>query len=136
MSQQREARKFARACDQRLAAASCLLENGFHLDAVYLGGYAVECALKAVLMRRVARGESTLLKEQLMMVGAKGHDFEYLKYLLRKHRCAIASSTLESLSVVAGWSTDLRYETVALKYDDAMRFLKAVGTIRNWSQRN
>ena len=43
---------FWRAASQRLEAANLLLESGIFLDAVYLAGYAVECALKALILER------------------------------------------------------------------------------------
>ena len=46
---------FQRAADQRLTTAAFLLENGFHLDAVYLGGYGIECGLKALILKRTPR---------------------------------------------------------------------------------
>jgi HEPN domain-containing protein len=136
LSQQQDARKFFRACDQRLAAAGCLLENGFHLEAIYIGGYAVECALKGVLLKTSARRHYPEVKEKVTAVGAKGHDFEYLKHLLKKQKCPVDNETAEALGRVTGWSTDLRYEVGAVKYADARQFLQAAHLIKEWSKRS
>src|SRR5438045_427280 len=76
-------RKFERAAQQRLKAAQFLFDHGFYHDAVYLGGYAVECALKALILRRTTRREHESMLEALAGVGGKGHDFEYLQSILR-----------------------------------------------------
>jgi hypothetical protein len=52
VDREKEARRFHRAAAQRLTAAEFLLNNHFHLEAVYIGGYVVECALKALALRR------------------------------------------------------------------------------------
>ena len=48
---------FWRAATQRLETATFLLESGSrkHLDAVYLAGYVVECALKALILNSLRR---------------------------------------------------------------------------------
>lgn len=43
-------RDFLRAAAQRLEAAKVLYRETFNLDAQYIGGYAVECALKALIL--------------------------------------------------------------------------------------
>ena len=53
----REKQLFQRAAHQRLTTAAFLSEHGFHADAVYLAGYAVECALKALALRWTPRSE-------------------------------------------------------------------------------
>jgi hypothetical protein len=43
-------RDFQKAAAQRLTTAETLLREGHTLDAQYLGGYTVECSLKALLL--------------------------------------------------------------------------------------
>jgi hypothetical protein len=38
-------RDFLRAAGQRLTTAEFLLKSGYNLDAMYLAGYGLECAL-------------------------------------------------------------------------------------------
>lgn len=134
-SADKDIRKFLRACDQRLTAAECLLENGIHLDAIYLAGYAVECGLKALILKRTPQNKYAAIWKKLTAVGAKGHDFEYLKQLV-KQRSQIESRVAESLSRVATWSTDLRYEVGYVPFRDAEAFLKAAKEIRDWCASN
>jgi hypothetical protein len=42
-------RDFLKAASQRLNAAETLLRENVTLDAQYIGGYAVECSLKALI---------------------------------------------------------------------------------------
>jgi hypothetical protein len=44
--------KFLRAAKQRHAVARFLVDDAFCLDAIYLAGYAVECASRALLLQR------------------------------------------------------------------------------------
>ncbi len=43
-------RDFQKAAGQRLTAAETLLRETLTLDAQYIGGYTVECTLKALIM--------------------------------------------------------------------------------------
>jgi HEPN domain-containing protein len=68
---EKDIRKFERAAEQRLAAARLLLENGFHLEAMYIAGYCAECALKALILRRTPRKQHEPMLEQITKVGGK-----------------------------------------------------------------
>lgn len=45
-------RDFQKAAAQRLTTAETLLREKLTLDAQYIGGYTVECSLKALIMER------------------------------------------------------------------------------------
>lgn len=135
---EREIRLFERAADQRLTTAEFLLKHGFLVDSVYLAGYAVECALKALVLRWTPRREFDATREKLTQVGAKGHDFEYLKGVLKERRRAKDKSDREvlgvlaiHLKVVASWSTDLRYQVGTLSARRATAFFDAAKAIRD-----
>jgi hypothetical protein len=122
MSEQSKAvRKFRRAAEQRWLTARWLFDQStFHLDAMYLGGYAVECSLKALILKRTpASGFEAVYVE--ITAGKKAHDFEFLKALLRRKPISIAipKAVMESFQQVATWSTDLRYESGQIEYDEA-----------------
>jgi hypothetical protein len=70
-------RAYRRAASQRREAAVILMRHSKHLDAVYLGGYAVECSLKALLLARMPqRQRETLLST---FRGRPGHDVARLR---------------------------------------------------------
>jgi HEPN domain-containing protein len=132
------ARKFERAAIQRLGAADLLLEHGFTLDAVYLAGYGVECALKAQILRHSPEREFAEVMAKLTEAGAKGHDFEYLKNLFKERRHGRHKTDVEvlgvlsaNLKVVSSWSTDLRYEPGSIRMEAAERFCRAAREIRD-----
>src|SRR5438876_700259 len=80
----REIRRFLRAAEARLEEAQFLLANQYTTAAVYLAGYAVECAFKALILSSepASRHVATVLSFR----GAKAHDFEWLrKQLARRH---------------------------------------------------
>ena len=45
--QPKDSRNFVTVAEQRFTAAEALLNFDFTLDAQYIGGYVVECSLKA-----------------------------------------------------------------------------------------
>jgi HEPN domain-containing protein len=141
----KDVRRFQRAAAQRLTAANLLLKNGFNLETTYLAGYAVECSLKALILRRSPRGRHTEMMEKLTKVGAKGHDFEYLKNILKKLLTgsertkdvdAFPAKVYNALARVATWSTDLRYEVGLVETRTAQLFLEAAEAIREWMERS
>lgn len=76
--------------------------------------------------------------EQLTQVGARGHDFEYLKGSLKERRRGrnkmdreILGALAVFLQVVSSWSTDLRYQVGTLKPREAERFFSAAKAIRD-----
>jgi HEPN domain-containing protein len=139
----KEIRLFQRAADQRLTTAEFLFDHEFYLDAVYLAGYGVECALKSLILRRTARTEFAQMLARLTEAGAKGHDFEYLKMLLKSQlggKSKTDQSALGEMAVHLGyvhtWSTDLRYQVGNLKPKDARRFMIAARQILSWCSRS
>src|SRR5439155_2588319 len=97
MDQEKQIRRFRRVADQRLTTAEFLLKHDFDLDAVYLAGYTVECALKALVLRWTPRRAFQSTWERLTQVGAKGHDFEYLKDILKERRSGHSKTDREVL---------------------------------------
>lgn len=87
----REVRRFQRAAQQRLAEAQFLLEHNYTTAAVYLGGYAVECALKALILSSepVTKHRDTLLSFR----GTRGHSFDWLIRKLAHRSVRLAPHT-------------------------------------------
>jgi len=133
-----DVRKFERASTQRLTAAGLLLQHQFHLEAMYLAGYAVECAMKALILRRTSQNKQESMLQRLTKVGSKGHDFEYLKAILRGPTisCQPPREIMEMLRRVVSWSTDLRYEVGAVEYDEAKGFVDAAQEVCAWCARS
>ena len=128
-------RTFWRAAEQRLRTANVLLKSRVYLDAVYLGGYAVECALKAlILARTMAAKRAETCKE--LTSGAKSNNFDVLTESLRAKGCpppANIRGLLDSLS--DEWRTDLRYIGALIPHREAEQFLERVQSVYEWVAR-
>ena len=75
-------RDFRRAAGQRLAAAETLFAADLTLDAYYVGGYVVECSLKAMILEATpAAGRSHMLRR--ISRGASMHRYDVLRDVFR-----------------------------------------------------
>jgi HEPN domain len=127
-------RKFQRAAEQRWLTANWLLmESEFYLDAVYLAGYAVECALKSLILWRTSERRFPEAYAEITE-GRKAHSYEFLKQILQRRpiNMVIPKPLMVLFRRVATWSTDLRYESRRIAYDEAQDFFEAVTGIRTW----
>ncbi len=129
-------RLFRRAAAQRLTAAELLLDHGFNLDAKYLAGYGVECALKALIFERTSHREFSSVFNRLTS-GQKAHDYEMLKALLRRQPINVAIPAVmgAKFRLVATWETNLRYKVISVARQDARAFVEAVTEIVQWAER-
>src|SRR5947209_4492480 len=100
----REARRFKRAAQARLAEAEFLLEHQFRTGAVYLAGYAVECLLKALILS----SEPVVLNQDTMRMfkGSKAHDFVWLRHALIKRKVFVPRMIDDCLTQLDDWSTE------------------------------
>jgi HEPN domain len=126
---------FRRAAAQRLTTAEFLLDNEYYLDSMYLGGYVVECALKALILARTPRNQRQQ-KCTIISRGTRGHDFEYLRAELKAAKCPVPPQIVLLLGRVAEWSTEWRYAVGLGQYRRAKEFFDAVQEIRNWTERS
>jgi HEPN domain len=136
-TQESALRKFRRAAQQRLATAEFLVENGYNLDAVYLAGYAVECALKLLILRRTPASQFVSIYEEIS-TGRKAHDFEFLKHTFRKKPSngTIPDDLSPDLRGMSYWSTSLRYESIQIASDKASAFAQSAWRIVQWMERS
>ena len=128
-------RDFQKAAVQRLTTAAFLLEHKYNLDAFYLTGYAVECTLKALILRlaeRDGRGAEVLVK---IGSGAKMHNAEVLSGLLKDAGISIPPAVKAEINKVSRtyhWTTALRYETHRLRTDWTRGFVNTARVILEW----
>ena len=126
---------FRRAAFQHLEAARFLLESaGFRLQAMYLAGYAVECALKAMVVSRTPVKRQNQLLDTFR--GSVSHDFEHLKARLARLKCGIPAEVVARMRPIATWSTDLRYAVGLREYDEASAFVDAADAVVKWMERS
>ena len=132
----KDARKFARVAKQRLEEARTIHEK-LHLSAAaeYLGGYAVECILKSLLLwvtppqERSATGESAIewLKNEF------GHDLAMMRFALDRRGTRMPADVARQFVFVLTWDPQMRYEPGPGNPERAERFLAAAGTVVTWA---
>lgn len=126
--------EFYRVAAQRLGEACFLLDEGrLSTAAVYLAGYAVECA-KAVILAHTPRKKHPDVKATFR--GQIAHNFDWLQNPLLKRAVAIPEEIVRHLTSVHWWATELRYEAGQIKHLRAASFLAAVETIVEWAKRS
>jgi HEPN domain-containing protein len=123
-------RDFQKAAGQRLEAAETLLREKLTLDAHYIGGYTVECALKALIMHHTPEIEKP---DQLKRItsGAAMHRPEVLVGELRKRSVSLPLEIVKRMRRI-DWTTDLRYETGRRDTGETIAFLKTAKAIYDW----
>ena len=126
-------RDFQRAAAQRLNAAETLLREKLTLDVQYLGGYATECSLKALILELTPDSKKAdKLKE--ITAGAKMHRPEILLGELRTLGVALPPPLARRVRRFR-WTTDLRYETGRRDTGETTGLLKTVKAIYEWVER-
>ena len=123
-------RDFQKAAWQRFNTAVFLLENKYTLDAEYLGGYSIECSLKALILEKSAVPDRpSTLKD--ISSGAHMHRSEVLLGVLRDLGIKVPGKLAKRYPGRA-WSTDLRYETGHRDTGEVRGFLKTAKATLEW----
>ena len=124
-------RDFLKVALQRLNAAEAIMANlDFNLEVQYIGGYSVECSLKALLL------EKTPLTERINMLyiishGAAAHRAENLLGKLRDQRVYLTPE-LSGRMRRFDWDTSLRYETGRKDTGETKALLRTARMLYNW----
>lgn len=128
--QPKDSREFLKAAQQRLDAAEALLGQKYTLDAQYLGGYAVECALKALILEGTVDAERPGVLKKISS-GAKMHRPEVLLGELADRGYEITADLAGRIRKMK-WKTELRYETGRRDTGETIAFLKTAKTVIKW----
>ena len=121
---------FQRVARQRLNTAETLLREDLTLDAQYIGGYTVECSLKALILRRTADTEKQDMLKRIT-TGASMHQQDVLLGKLRDLGIELPLVLARRMRRY-DWSTDLRYETGRRDTGETTAFLKTAKAIYDW----
>jgi len=123
-------RDFQRAAMQRYTTAEFLLENKYNLDAMYLGGYTVECTLKALILDATPEDDREGMFDRI----CSGHQMHYpetLKAILVDLGRPIPLDLVRRFRR-SGWSTALRSETGRRDTGETRGFLKTARMVYDW----
>lgn len=130
---------FRRAARQRLSAARQLLKSAdaeHYLDAIYLGGYVAECALKALILRGTPTAGQQAQFEKFSR-GKEGHNPDTLAVILIGQGRNIPLAIVKLIrQIVAEWQSELRYHVGRRAKNDTAAFLNDAEQIRNWVERS
>jgi hypothetical protein len=125
-------RDFQKAAAQRLTSAQTLLREKLTLDAQYLGGYTVECSLKALILHLTPEAD----KRAILIKVSSGEPMHRPEFLLGKLRDLGVAAPLEITKRIRrfGWTTDLRYEIGRRDTGETIAFLKSAKAVHYWAK--
>lgn len=126
-------RDFLKAAAQRLTAAETLLRKKMTLDAQYLGGYTVECSLKALILY-LAPDADKLEKLDKITRGKTMHRPEVLLGEIRDSGITLPAEIAKRMRRF-DWVTDLRYESGRRDTGETKALLKTAKMIYEWVER-
>ena len=127
-------RDFQKAAAQRLAAAETLLRQKLTLDAQYIGGYTVECSLKALILERSPPADRPEILKQITS-GSSMHKPEVLLGELATLGVDLPLDLAKRMRRFRQWTTSLRYETGRRDTGETIAFLKTAKAIHDWVER-
>ena len=125
------AREFFKASKQRFTVAEWLMKE-YPLDALYIAGYSVECALKALIMHTTPTADQADTFAKITS-SAKMHYPENLKDILKTKGCVIPFEYVKKLRRF-GWTTQLRYETGRRPPSEVRGYLRVAKNVIDWVQ--
>lgn len=124
-------RDFLKVALQRLTAAEAILETlRLTLEAQYIGGYSVECSLKALILEKTPEADRPGILDRLTH-SATYHRAEVLLDRLRE-RGVFLTVELAKRMRKFDWTTSLRYETGRKDTGETYGLLRTARTIYQW----
>lgn len=138
--------------NSKLVVADFLLQNGFYNDAYYIGGYAFELLLKAMICktlvipdffdfdnaknRSLPTSKAKRAEKENLYRPFKVHDYEQLLILSGLYSAfenKIANDLVFSAnwSVISKWDESLRYST-STNQKDAEAFINSIKSMMQW----
>lgn len=123
-------RDFLKVAAQRLTTAEALLRLKMTLDAQYIGGYAVECSLKGLILHRTPDSDKPDKLKQITS-GAKMHRPDVLFGELRNLGVPLPLEITKRMRRF-NWTTDLRCEIGRRDTGETVAFLTTAKAIYDW----
>jgi HEPN domain len=126
-------RDFMKVAAQRLNAAEEIMSTlKLTLEAQYIGGYAVECSLKALILEKSSETDRPAMLERLTR-GATYHRPEALLDRLRLQGVSLTAKLAKRMRRF-DWTTDLRYETGRKDTSETTGLLTTAKLIYEWAK--
>ena len=125
------ARDFLKVAHQRLTAAEKILEVlRLTLEAQYIGGYSVECSLKALILEKTLVSDRSAMLDRLTH-GAQHHRAEVLLDRLRDLGFVLPVDLAKRMRRF-DWTTGLRYEIGRKDTGETNGLLRTGRSIYEW----
>jgi hypothetical protein len=124
--------KFFRVATQRYEEAQFLFEGERYLAAIYIGGYAIECGLKALILETEPRNGRAELAASFR--GSEWHNLNWLvEGYIKRGGSRLPREIRTDLTYVHDeWSVDLRYTAGQKTLREGQRFVAATVRILEW----
>ena len=121
---------------QRLDEARLILDRlTLYAAAQYLGGYAVECMLKALVISRATAGERSRSSQDTIawIKDEFGHDLNKLRKEASRRGAQLPPSEAKEFLFLSTWDPQSRYDPTPGNARDAERFLADAEKIVKWA---
>jgi HEPN domain-containing protein len=125
-------RDFLKVAAQQLMTAEILRGQRLTLAAQYVGGYTVECSLKALILE-LTPDTDRAEKLRKLTAGAKMHRPDVLLEELRTLGVALPLELAKRMRRF-DWTTDLRYETGRRDTGETVAFLTTASKVYEWAK--
>ncbi len=132
---------FRRFAVERLEDAECLLRGGRTTGAIYIAGYVIECALKALILQHTPPSAERATIEGFK--GNKAHDLDYLRVECLNRKVPIWPRDVHKTFVLVNreWSVMnvkkgmRRYDPGRADPQDADDLVEAARAFWTWAKR-
>jgi len=130
-------KRFIKAAEQRRTTSEDLNDQGKYVDQMYLTGYIVECALKALVLSATPRSKRQPVLDEVTR-GAASHDFERLKQVYERTGRQFPVDDVRILRrlVKHHWTTAMRYEVGKGDREAASAFPRDAIEFLEWVKRS
>lgn len=125
-------RDFQKVAGQRLNTAEVLLRERLTLDAQYIGGYTVECSLKALILHVTPPPDRPDVLARITS-GATMHRPDILLGKLRDLGILLPPEVAKRMRRF-DWTTDLRYESGRRDTGETIAFVRTAKAVYDWAE--
>jgi TPR repeat protein len=129
--------RFRQAGKQRCTTAERLHAGQMHIEAMYLAGYGVECALKSLILHDTPRSKRGDILQKITK-GIHAHNYENLRAIYQSSTGTQFPKDGNAILIELvqyQWSTAYRYAVGDGDPDEAKAFLKEVKNFILWVER-
>jgi len=129
-------RDFQIVAEIRAREARVLANNGNEEGAYYLGGIAVECALKACIAKKTRRHDFPPRDANKLYIHDLGQLLKLAELDTRLDKAMKRNRALNAnWGVVQNWKFESRYETSGLKGSDLVAAVNSADRVLQWIRR-